>query len=197
MLWILWDATLKFSWKKPAIRYFDDNWHGIKEQWVEGLKCEACYYLNSTNHKLESINQKIKSVVTKYSSLVIFLQELMKCLPWKEIIELLWFSRSVQWIWYPDKSCLSEYQQLLTPYAFSFLVKQFELCRKVNITESVHVNENSYTTIRAKGRSFLTSDYHCNCGFYTAMELPCKHIFALCKHVNLDLFQARLCAIRL
>ena len=28
------------------------------------------------------------------------------------------------------------------------------------------------------------------------MELPCKHIFALRKHANLDVFQAKLCATR-
>ena len=63
---------LKESNLKQVIEYFDDNWHRIKEQWVEGLKCEACHYLNSTNNRLKSINQKIKSIVTKYSSLVIF-----------------------------------------------------------------------------------------------------------------------------
>lgn len=98
---------------------------------------------------------------------------------------------------YPENNCLSEYQQLLTPYAFSFDVKQFEFCSKVEITESVQVNKNSYTTtIHSNGRSFLTSDCHCNCGFFAAMELPCKHIFALHKHANLDVFQAKLCATR-
>ena len=39
----------------------------------------------------------------------------------------------------PENNLLYEYQQLLTPYAFSFLVKQFELCSKAKITESVHL----------------------------------------------------------
>ena len=63
---------LKESNLKQVIEYFDDSWQGIKEQWVEGLKREACHNLNCTNNRFESINQKIKSVVTKYSSLVIF-----------------------------------------------------------------------------------------------------------------------------
>ena len=56
---------LKQTKLKEVIHYFDDNWHGIKEQWVEGLKRESCHYLNSTNNRLESINQKIKSAVTR------------------------------------------------------------------------------------------------------------------------------------
>ena len=41
----------------------------------------------------------------------------------------------------------------------------------------------TYRTIHAKGISFLTFGYQCNCEFYTAMELAYKHIFALCKHI--------------
>ena len=63
---------LKETKLKQVIQYYDDNWHGIKELWVEGLKREACHFLNSTNNRIESINQKIKSVVTKHSALLNF-----------------------------------------------------------------------------------------------------------------------------
>ena len=36
---------------------------------------------------------------------------------------------------FPEKNCLSRYEQLLTPFAFSFVVKQFELSSKVKINE--------------------------------------------------------------
>ena len=191
---------LRESNLNQVIEYFEDNWHGIKEQWVEGLKCEVSHYLNSTNNRLESINQKIKSVVTKYSSLVIFFQELMKCLDSlaleRDHRAAMVFKKCPVNL-HPDKSCLFKYQELLTPYSFSFLVKQFELCSKVKITESVRVDKNSYTaTIHVKERSFLTSDCQCSCGFYKAMELPCRHIFALRKYANLDPFEAELCATR-
>ena len=65
---------LKDTKLKQVIEYFDNNWHEIRKQWVEGLKREACHYLNSTNNRLESINQKIKSVVTKHSSLLTFFE---------------------------------------------------------------------------------------------------------------------------
>ena len=58
---------LKQTELKNVIHYFDENWHEIKEQWVERLKRKSCHYLNSTNNRLESINQKIKSVVSNYS----------------------------------------------------------------------------------------------------------------------------------
>ena len=70
---------LKDTKLKQVIKYFDENWHEIREQWVEDLKREACHYLNSTNNRLESINQKIKSVVNSHhSSLLNFFNYLMK-----------------------------------------------------------------------------------------------------------------------
>ena len=71
---------LKDTKLKSVVQYFDENWHGIQAQWVDGLKNEACNFMNRTNNRLESTNQKIKSVVGKYSSLVVFFRELTKCL---------------------------------------------------------------------------------------------------------------------
>ena len=55
-----------------VLNYFDKNWHGIRNQWVEGLKHDSCNYLNSANNRLESFNQKVKSVVSKYSTVITF-----------------------------------------------------------------------------------------------------------------------------
>lgn len=68
---------------------------------------------------------------------------------------------------FPDDNCLSEYQKLLTPYAFSFVVKHFELFSTIKITETV-VGDSCMTTIDSKGRNFITSHYQCDCGFFTA-----------------------------
>ena len=59
---------------ESVLDYYDEHWHDIRHQWVEGLKHDSCHYLNSTNNRLEAINQKIKSVVSKYSSVVTFLR---------------------------------------------------------------------------------------------------------------------------
>ena len=52
------------------------------------------------------------------------------------------------------------------------------------------------TTIHSKGRDFITSLYQCDCGFFTTMELPCRHIFSLHKHTKMSFFEAKLCAVR-
>ena len=93
---------------KNVIHYFDENWHGIKEQWVEGLKRESCHYLNSTNNRLESMNQKIKSVVSKYSSILNFFQELMKCLDSLALERDHWAAMVFKKcsVMFPDNNCL-------------------------------------------------------------------------------------------
>ena len=125
---------------------------------MEGLKRESCHYLNSTNNRLESMNQKIKSVVSRYSSILNFFQELMKCLDSLALerdhrAAMVFKKCSVSL--FPDNNCLSEYQKLLTPYAFSFVVKQFELSSNIKITETV-AGDSCMTTIHSKGRNLIT-----------------------------------------
>ena len=60
--------------------YFDGNWHGIHEQWVDRLKNSQCNYLNRTKNEVESINAKLKSVITRYSGMTQFFNHLMQCL---------------------------------------------------------------------------------------------------------------------
>ena len=47
---------LKQCAPKPVLEYFQKNWHGIREQWVDGLKNSCCNYMNRTNNRVESIN---------------------------------------------------------------------------------------------------------------------------------------------
>lgn len=84
--------------------------------------------------------------------------------------------------------------EVLTPYAFSFVLKQIELCEKVNIPENAHLNEmveviSSSTTVKVSQSS-------CECSFWTWMQLPCRHIFALRKATATEMFDSNLFAAR-
>ena len=91
---------------------------------------------------------------------------------------------------FPDNNYLSEYQKLLTSYAFHLLLNNLS-CPATS--KSQKLGDSCMTTIHNKGRNFIISLYQCDCGFFTAMELPCRHIFSLCKH---SFFEAKLCAVR-
>ena len=55
-----------------ALQYYNEHWHPIKEQWVEGFKTQSSNFMNRTNNRVESTNQKLKSVITKMSNIVDF-----------------------------------------------------------------------------------------------------------------------------
>ena len=155
------------------LNYFDKNWHGIRNQWVEGLKHDSCHYLNSTNNRSESINQKVKSV-SKYSSVITFFRELMKCLDSlsleKDHCAALVFRKSALTLY---DAPLREYQNYLTPFAFSYIVKQHSLADKIEITQTIDP-ESCTTKIISKDRTPSVSSQHCECGFFKAMQLPCS-----------------------
>ena len=48
-----------------VISYYNDNWHEIREEWVEGYKGAHFTLGESTNNRLENINGKIKSVCSR------------------------------------------------------------------------------------------------------------------------------------
>ena len=190
---------LKETNLKSVIEYYDQNWHDIRSQWVEGLKHDCCHYLNSTNNRLESLNQKIKSVVSKYSTVLTFFQQLMKCLHslsverdhraatvfQKTPVNLFNFC-----------SALFDYQNYLMPYAFSHVHKQFRLAEKVKVVAENFDLKSSTVIFYSKERSIHTSQDNCDCGFFKGMSLPCRHIFALRQYLKASLFNNRLCALR-
>ena len=48
-----------------VISYYNDNWHEIREEWVEGYKGAHFTLGESTNNRLENINGKIESVCSR------------------------------------------------------------------------------------------------------------------------------------
>lgn len=81
------------------------------------------------------------------------------------------------------------YFNYLTSYASEFVIKQLSLIDKVaNITE----NDGEYTVSTSEGlRSVSCSK--CDCIFNKSMILPCRHIFALRRKLELSLFDPSLC----
>ena len=70
-----------------------------------------------------------------------------------------------------------KYQSLLSPYAAAHVVKQLDSAERVSFREG-------------------TTSHTCHCVFFTAMSLPCKHIFKVRKEEGLDLYDETLCASR-
>lgn len=57
--------------------YYMQNWHAIRNEWVDFARNETVNFGNRTNNRIESMNQKIKQVLTSNSNFVDFVQGLL------------------------------------------------------------------------------------------------------------------------
>lgn len=78
---------------------------------------------------------------------------------------------------------------MLTPFIFDKIKNEFELREKVHVENKVG---NVYTT--QSGYNITTES--CTCPFFTAMNLPCKHIMKIMEIEHENLFLPSLCAER-
>ena len=179
-----------------VVDYFNANWHDIHEQWVDGMKNSQCNYMNRTNNRVESINAKLKMVITRYSGMTQFFNDLMQCLSSLRVernhraLEVTTKRRITK---YDPTSVLGKYIELLTPYAFEYVQKQFELAEKVKILEDVDDNR---CTIDARQGQLVSSIDGCSCVYASSMRLPCQHIFATHHYKGLSEYHEDLCADR-
>ena len=186
---------LKQCAPKPVLEYFQKNWHGIREQWVDGLKNSCCNYMNRTNNRVESINQKLKMVISRYSGITQFFQDLMKCLSSLEIerdhraVEVI-AKRSV---FDSSNPVLNKYMSLLTPYAFQYLQDQLNYSKKVKFVRDI---DEVSCEFLSKKRTVVTKVNDCTCGFVSAMRLPCRHILYMRRCRNISEYDESLCAER-
>ena len=83
---------------------------------------------------------------------------------------------------------------LLTPYSFEYVKGQLERATKVQIIQQLE--DGKSCSVRSQGRSITTAIDTCPCGFVSAMQLPCKHIFAVRMSFSLPEYDESLCAER-
>lgn len=53
-------------------KYYNDNWHDIKDEWTLYGKNQHNNYLNETNNRSESLNQKFKMIGSRHANLIRF-----------------------------------------------------------------------------------------------------------------------------
>ena len=160
--------------------YYDKNWHTIMEQWVQGLKC-TMNLCTRTNNRFESFFGKLKSCVTRRGSIQDLISGFVKvlCILRNERSHRLMKCLTTV----PTSPILDEerpFQAYLTPYAFHQVQIQLQASYKVNI-----VGEDEVQTSTG---SINTTSTLCECQFYMGMRLPCKHILALRRKQEEDLF---------
>ena len=85
---------------------------------------------------------------------------------------------------YTSESALHHYQLLFTPYAISFLKEQFDVAKK--ISEDAGTAESN--VLQSSEGLLVVSALSCQCSFFKAMKLPCRHVFSHRITHNMELF---------
>ena len=62
---------------QEVLKYYNKNWHPVKEEWVEGLKSQEMNLYTRTNNRLESFFSKLKSVVSRRGDIKDLLSKFM------------------------------------------------------------------------------------------------------------------------
>ncbi len=189
------DIYTRFRDSAPAevLRYFNDNWHAIRNQWALGMKYSSGNFLNGTNNRLESLNAKLKSVVSRFSSLEEFTEKfflVLRVLRAERDNKAGLAALKVPVSFHSNKDDHVNYMKHLTPYAYKFTAKQLDLKEIVKIPEDA--NDEQATISTSEGAIDVCCSC-CECLSWKSMKLPCRHIFALRKHVGMDLFDPSLC----
>ena len=156
--------------------YFNNNWHHIREQWVEGLKSKKMNLGVRTNNRLKSFFSHLKKSLIQRGSLKEVIKWYMLCqstLKSERSHRLLQTLSKV--LCQPVSPEEEPYRKFLTPYCFRVIQDQLK-------------------TIPQGTRDVTATD--CKCPFFTSMRIPCKHILANRLINNLDAFCPKLVSIR-
>lgn len=190
----LYQELLKL--KLPMVtKYFNENWHEIKNEWTMHGKNEWNNYMNYTTNRVESLNQKLKIIGNHYASLLTFFDNLiLSCtvISSEKDIKAVKQSMKVLRVRFDD-TVLIQYNEFLTPYIFKKVAYEYERINKVTLTVR---DEESATMRYGDFQEVIIESENCSCSFFKTMQLPCRHIFKFREEKGLDLFVPDVCALR-
>ena len=177
-------------------KYFDKNWHNIRQEWVLSFGFSCGNFLNTTNNRVESFNGKLKSVIESYSSLEEFLHGLFTTLyamrnERNHKAAINYQKRKV--LKYLPISIQEQYATLLTSYAAGFVTQQIEYLDRVgNMTE----NRNGVFHVRSSRGIEKVSRNSCTFLFFSSVRLPGSHKFAARQAATENMYDESLRDIR-
>ena len=174
---------------KEVLEYFNEGWHSIRDEWVLGLKSAHGSFLNATNNRLESINGKLKQVINYHSTLEDFIDNFFVALRTERDHRAAVQFQKVKVHAFQEGSAELQYSTLLTCYAATYVLKQYELASKVK--DLMQCGE-FYKVTTSEGEK-VVNEKDCGCIFRQSMLLPCRHIFALRKKLKKLLYDPNLC----
>lgn len=182
---------------QSLFKYFVLNWHRRKEQWVDCMKDSNSWFLDQRHCGMETISCAVTELCSNYTSVKTFFHGLLT------IMASLRLERKKAALEVPVKGPVImpafqmaqiQYQNFLTPYAFSLVKKQIQTSFRVKILDNDDVDQ--CTIISPKYGEILCSPVSCPCMVFTVIGLPCCHIFAVRNEKGMHGYERSLCNVR-
>lgn len=171
--------------------YYEKNWHSIKDEWVLYEQNRHFIIKNRTTNRLESLNQKLKSVVARYCTLGKFFHDIIISVVSTNV------ERDHKAITMVEKMPINsqhvdevekKIRNHLTAYSANHVCSEYHKSSKMiftSIENDIHILKKPSAVIKA------TYNY-CDCGSISSMGLPCRHIMAVRRLLNLPIYEESL-----
>ena len=168
--------------------YYDRNWHPIRHEWVDGLK-HTMNLCTRTNNRIESFFKHLKSYITTRGSIEDLIEGFIS------VLSILRNERSFRLLkslstlpTKPVSAIEAEYQRYVTAYALTQIQEQLKYSTKVTI-----IND---TTVETSSGHRTVDESGCSCAFFMHMRLSCRHMFAIKRFKDENLFMPEITAKR-
>ena len=159
--------------------YFQENWHGIRHDWVKGLMTDS-NFLNDTNNRNESLNAKLKLFCEISSFFTEFVSDFLTYLTCVHNNErnqkaVLNFCKKPTYKMSEDQASYFDY---VTKYDYDFI--DSEMSKTVYVVNITSVGPQIFVVKSKNGISkYVVTPVSCTCKNFISMGLPCKHIFKI------------------
>ena len=167
------------------INYIDKNWLSIREEWVLCFKTKVNNLGENTTNRVESFFGHFKSVADRHQSVADMLAGLLNHIIFLRREKKHNFLKNYQKV--PTNKTLHSdllpYYEICTSYAFSLIEQQFNLVSEFYDKATFTSNSVFYF-----GKSYTVYEDKCTCSFYSSIQLPCKHMFAIASKNNISNF---------
>lgn len=175
---------------KNVLDYFNKNWHCIRSEWTVYSMINS-NFLNYTNNRLESLNGKIKQVIRKLSSLMDFLRSFFTFILVKDmqVDAKAAFNILKVKTGFEVDSIEEKYMLLVTDQALIYILDQLKVYKSVKIK----FDASHERIIKDNGVTLKVTSTTCDCGTWSSLLLPCRHIFAIRQALGVSLFDKDLC----
>ena len=153
--------------------YYNQQWHTIREEWVEAFKIQSLNFGTSTNNRIESFFGKIKHVVDHRTSLKDFI---LKALG---VVKMRRMERRHKVVVSDLKRSVKKYT--IDPDLMAYIALLMQIAWTIVRGEFAKMHDPTNST-------YTTTEQTCTCTLFRTKHLPCRHILALNQNRGNSLF---------